>query len=105
MVGYPNVSKPIVAYLKVSPQEKTYSDYLQVAREAKKEDSMEPSQSHTVNNTAKPKLTSFFPLWRLKGTQPTVKLATVCLGHMEEESTKKREGVDSEDPDSIEGVT
>ena len=37
--------KAIVAYLKASPQEKTYSNYLQAAREAEKEDSMELSQN------------------------------------------------------------
>ena len=88
----------MVAYLKASPQEKTYSDYLWAAREAKKEDSMEPFWSNTIDNTAKPISTSFFPL------QPTIKMATVCLAHMEEESAKKDEGVDSEDPDSIKGV-
>ena len=31
-------------------------------REAKKEDFMEPSYSHNLDNTAKPKLTSFVPL-------------------------------------------
>ena len=66
---------------------------------------MEPSQSHTLNNTAKPKLTSFFPLQKLKGTQSVVKMATLCLAHVEEESTKRDEGVDSEDPDGIKGVT
>ena len=86
------------------PQEKTYSDYLQATREAEKEDFMEPSQSHAINNTAKPKLTSFFPLQKLKGTQPVVKMAAVCLAHVEEEITKKDEGVDSEDHDSIKGV-
>ena len=65
---------------------------------------MGPSQSHTINNTAKPKLTSFFPLQKLKETQPMVKMATVCLAHVEEESAKKDQGVDSEDPDSIKGV-
>ena len=65
-------------------------DYLWAMREAQKEDSMEPSWSHTIDNTAKPKLTSFFPLWKLKGTQ---------------ESAEKDEGVDSEDPDGNEGVT
>ena len=57
----PKRLKAIVAYLKASPQEKTYSDYLQATREAKKEDSMEPSQCQTANNTARPKVTSFFP--------------------------------------------
>ena len=35
----------MVAYLKASPEEKTYCDYLWAAREAEKEDSMELSQS------------------------------------------------------------
>ena len=52
----------MVAYLKATLQEKTYSDYLWAAMEAEKEDSMELSQSQTTNNTAKPKATSFFPL-------------------------------------------
>ena len=66
---------------------------------------MEPSQSQTADNTAKPKLTSFFPLQKLKGTQPAVKMPTVCLAHLEEESAEKDEAVASEDPDGIEGVT
>ena len=41
--GLPKCFKAMVAYLKASPQEKTYSDYLQAAREAEKEDSMELS--------------------------------------------------------------
>ena len=41
----PKCLKAMVAYLKASPQEKTYSDYLWAAREVEKEDSMEPSQS------------------------------------------------------------
>ena len=44
----------MVAYLMASPQEKTYSDYLQAAREAEKEDSMELSQSQTTNNMPNP---------------------------------------------------
>ena len=66
---------------------------------------MKPSKSQTANNAAKPKVTSFFPLQKLKGTQPVAKMATVCLVHLEEESAKKDEGVDSEDPDGIKGIT
>ena len=58
----------MVAYLKASLHEKT--DYLQAAREAEKEECMELSQnpcSLVIDNTAKPKTTSFFPLWKLKG--------------------------------------
>ena len=63
--GLPKWLKVRVAYLKASLQEKTYSDYLQAAREAEKEDSMELSQSlqsQANDNTAKPKATSFLPL-------------------------------------------
>ena len=61
----PKRLKAMVAYLKASPHEKTYSDYLQVAGEAKKEESMELSKipwSQAIDNTFKPKTTSFFPL-------------------------------------------
>ena len=39
----PKRLKAMVAYLKASPHEKTYSDYLQAAREVEKEESMELS--------------------------------------------------------------
>ena len=97
----------MVAYLKASPHEKTYSDYLLAAREAEKEDSMELSQrpwNQVIDNTAKPKTTSFFPLWKLKGNQPVPKMAIMCLMHLEEESTKRDEEVESKDPDSIDGL-
>ena len=45
-----------------------------------------------------------FPPAEVKG-QPAVKMPAVHLAHLEEESAKKNEEVDSEDPDSIEGVT
>ena len=98
----------MVAYLKASPQEKTYSDYLQATREAEKEDSMELSQSpwnQTTNNTAKPRMTSFFSLQKLKGAQLALKTPAVHLAHLEEESVKKDEEVESKDPDGIDGVT
>ena len=41
--GLPKCLKAMVANLKASPQEKTYSDYLQAAREAEKEESMKLS--------------------------------------------------------------
>ena len=101
----PKWLKAMVAYLKASPQEKTYSDYLQAVREAKKEDSMEPSQSQTADKTAKPKVTGFFSLQKLKGTQSLVKTPAVCLAHLEEENTEEDEEGHSNDPDSIEGIT
>ena len=58
-------------------------------------------QSQAIDNTAKPKTTSFFPLQKLKGNQPVSKMANVCLVHLEEESAKRDEEVEIEDPDSI----
>ena len=81
-----------------------YSDYLQAVREAEKEEAMEPSHSQTANNTTKPRVMSFFPTGKLKGTQP-VKTPAVWVAHLEEESTDKEEGMESEDPNGTEGVT
>ena len=98
----------MVAYLKASLHKKTYSNYLWAAREVEKEDSMELSrnpQNEAIDNTAKPKTTSFFPLLKLKGNQLVPKMATVCLAHLEGESTKRDKEVESKDPDSIDRVT
>ena len=54
--------KAMVAYLKASTNEKMYSNYLWAAREAEKEEAMEPSHSQTADSTSKPKVMSFFPL-------------------------------------------
>ena len=105
--GLPKHLKAVVAYLKASPQEKTYSDYLWATREAEKEDSMELSQSpqsQATDNTAKSKVTSFFPLCKLKGTQPALKTPAVHLVYLEEESAKKDKEVESKDPNGINGV-
>ena len=101
--GLPKWLKAMVAYLKASTNEKTNSDYLWAAREAEKKEAMEPSRCQTTINTAKPKVISFFPLWKLKGTQPA-KVPAVWLAHLEEDSAEK-EGTESEDPNGIEGVT
>ena len=98
----------MVAYLKAIPHEKTYSDYLQAVREMEKEESMELFQnpcSQVIDNTTKPKATMFFPLQKLKGNQPVSKIATVHLVHLEEESTKREEEDETEDPDGIDRVT
>ena len=55
-------------------------------------------QSQVIDNTTKPKATSFFPLQKLKGNQPVPKMATVCLVHLEEESTEREEEEEIEDP-------
>ena len=65
---------------------------------------MEPSHSQTADNTSKPKAISFFPLQNLKGTQPA-RIPAVWVAHLEEESADKEGGVESEDPNGIEGVT
>ena len=93
----------MVAYLKASTNEKTYSDYLHAAREAEKEEAMEPSCSQTATTTSKPVAMSFFPLWKLMGSQPT-KTPTVHVAHLEEEDTGKEECADSEDPEGMEGI-
>ena len=42
---------------------------------------------------------------KLKGNQPAPKMATMQLAHLEEESTRRDEDVESKDPDGIDGVT
>ena len=59
----------MAAYLKATPDEKTYLDYLHAAHKVEKEETMEPSHDHTADSLAKPKAMSFFPLRKLKGTQ------------------------------------
>ena len=86
--GLPKQLKAMVAYLKVGPQVRTYSDYLRATREAKKEDSIELSQSsrtQTMDSPSKPRTTSFFPLRKLKGSQPFPKKPAICLAQLEEE--------------------
>ena len=106
--GLPKCLKAIVAYLKVGPQVRTYSNYLRATQEAEKEDSMEFSQSlrtQVTDNTPKPCPTSFFPLWKFKGNQPTPKAPGVHLAHLEEEGTRRDEDKGSDDSDGITGVT
>ena len=98
----------MVAYLKVGPQVRMYSDYLRAAREAEKEDSIELSQSSRFQMTDGPsklRTTSFFPLRKLKGNQPLSKNPAVCLAQLEEEDVDNSEDLESDDPGGIEGVT
>ena len=81
----------------------TYSDYLHAAWEAEKEETMEPSCGHTVGSPVKPKATSFFPLRKLKGTQPT-KTFVGQLAHLEEKAPGDEEGTDSKDLDGLDGM-
>ena len=103
----PKQLKVMVAYLKVGPQVRTYSDYLRAMREAKKEDSLELSRSsrtQPANGPSKPRTTSFFPLRKLKGNQPLSKKPAVCLVQLEEEADND-EDLESDDPDGIKGIT
>ena len=106
--GLPKQLKAMVAYLKVGPQVRTYSDYLRAAREAEKEDSIKLSQSsriQTADGPSKPRTTSFFPLRKLKGNQPFSKKPTIWLAQLEEEDADNGEDPESDGPDGIEGVT
>ena len=97
----------MVAYLKVGPQVRMYSDYLRATREAEKEDSIELLQSSRIqaaDNPSKSRTTSFFPLRKLKGNQPLSKKPTVHLTLLEEEDADDGEDPESDDPGGIKGV-
>ena len=56
-------------------------------------------------DTSKPRATSFFPLQKLKGSQPAIP-PSAWMVHLEEKSAlDEEEGVNDEDPDGIKGVT
>ena len=98
----------MVAYLKVGPHVRTYSDNLRVTTEAEKEDSIELSQSSRIqkaDSPSKPGTTSFFPLRKLKGIQPFSKKPAIQLMQLEEEDADNGEDPESNDPDGIKGVT
>ena len=106
--GLPKQLKAMVAYLKVGPQVRTYSDYLRAAREAEKEDLIElsrTSRTQTMDSPSKPRTTSFFPLRKLKGSQPFPKKPAICLVQLEEEDGDDREEPENDNPDGIKGVT
>ena len=65
---------------------------------------MEPSCNPPMASANKPWVMRFFPLQKLKGSQQAITPST-WVAHLEEESADKEECIDSEDPDSIEGVT
>ena len=64
---------------------------------------MEPSHSQTADKPSKPKVTSFFPLQKLKGTQPT-KTPAMRVVHLKEEGSDEEAGAESEDPDGLNGI-
>ena len=65
---------------------------------------MEPSCNPSATSANKPQVISFFPLWKLKGSQ-LAKTPPAQVAHLKEESTDKEECIDSEDPDGIKGIT
>ena len=106
--GLPKQLKVMVAYLKVGPQVRMYSDYLRAAGEAEKEDLIELSRSSWSQLTvgpSKPRTTSFFPLRKLKGSQPFPKKPAMQLTQLDEEDTDDGKDPESDDPDGIEGMT
>ena len=102
--GLPKWFKVMVSYLKARGKEKSYSNYIQAVLEAKKEEAMEASCNPPMASTSKPRVMSFFPLQKLKGSQPAVTPSAQVV-HLEEENTDKEEYVNSEDPDGIKGIT
>ena len=106
--GLPKQLKVMVAYLKAGPQVRTYSDYLRATREAEKEDSIKlsrSSRSQTTDGLSKPRTTSFFPLRKMKGSQPFPKKPAIQLVQLDEEDADDGEDPESNNPDGIEGVT
>ena len=104
--GLPKQLKVMVAYLKVGPQVRTYSDYLRATREAEREDSMElPQSSRTQTPDGPPNqgLLASSPLRKLKGNQPLLKKPAIHLEHLEEEDAGNGKDPESDDPGGIEG--
>ena len=90
----------MVAYLKVGPQVRMYLDYLRAAREAEKEDSIElsrSSRSQPTDGPSKPRTTSFFPLRKLKGSQPFPKKPAIRLAQLDEEDADNGKDPESND--------
>ena len=65
---------------------------------------MEAPHNPPAASTSKPRAMNFFPLWKLKGSQPAMTPST-WVAHLEEQSTDKEEYIDGEDPDGIGGLT
>ena len=59
-----------------------------MAREAEKEEVLEPSCNQMADNQNKPMAMSFFTLRKLKGNQPT-KTPAVWVTHLEQDSADK----------------
>ena len=64
---------------------------------------MEAPANLTMTSTNKPKVMSFFPLQKLKGSRP-VMTPSIQATILEEKSVDK-ESIDGEHPDGIQGIT
>ena len=62
-------------------------------------------RTQVTDNHPKPRATSFFPLRKLKGSQPTLKAPAVHLAHLKEEDTWGNEDEESDDAGRIKGGT
>ena len=92
----------------MGPQVRTYLDYLRAARESEKEDLIKlsrGSRSQPTDGPSKPRTTSFFPLRKLKGSQPFPKKPAIWLAQLDKEDADDGKDPESDDPDGIEGVT
>ena len=58
-----------------------------------------------TDGPSKLRATSFFPLRKLKGSQPFTKKPVICLAQLEEEGADNGKDLESDDPDGIKGVT
>ena len=63
------------------------------------------SRTQATDGPSKPRATSFFPLRKLKGSQPFPKKPTIHLVQLEEEGANDGENPESDNPDGIERVT
>ena len=105
--GLPKQLKAMVAYLKVGPQVRTYSDYLKATWEAEKEDSMELPWGPRTQATQcffQTKANQFLPNEETQGQPANLEMPMVHLAHLEEENAGSSEDQESDDPSGIEGV-
>ena len=63
------------------------------------------SRSQPTDGPSKPRTTSFFPLRKLKGSQPFPKKPAVQLAQLDEEDADNGEDPENDNPDGIKAVT
>ena len=106
--GLPKQLKAMVAYLKASMHDKLILITFELQGRWRRKNLWSYPGIHGTKQwimLLNQITTSFFPLQMLKGNQPTPKMPTMHLAHLEEESAKRDKGGESEDQDSINGVT